>query len=161
MITLADVREALPYVDIGLDTTPTEDQVDKYITTTEGEVRVLLVSAGGVWPTDPTSDAATFLHRTILEGVKELTLRAIYGQTADDGVPSEVEAAATAYKDRLAMLPKIAKGMKQETNTTSGARSTPLVAYPFGSPALNGSFADWTKARAFDSERIQRPRGVR
>lgn len=144
LVTLADMQDELPGLSITPTTRPTARQVEGYIADTEAEVRARLVGLGAVWPTVPIGDAALFLRRTILEGVRYQVLRARYTFTRSEAQPEEIAFARDAYNDRLKALPSIAASLRAVTPVAVAGRTTPLVLRPEDAPQRGESFSEYT-----------------
>lgn len=146
LIDVADVANELPNVVIDADSIPTATQVAGYIANIESDVRAVVAGYRAPWPTDAASDAAKFLRQTIIEGVKWLTLRAIYSGARGDATPEELKIAGDEYKRRTGLLKQVVGGIQAVTSDTAGGVSYPRVGRPAGSPNLSATFYDWTLA---------------
>lgn len=146
LVTLDEIRDELPTVTISAaGTTPTEAQAERMITRVEGDIRALVSGYGVPWPTDPDSDAATYLRATIIEGAKCLILRAKHAQTVGDKRPDEIELTCDDYNRRTKDIKTIIAGLRQATASSPGGG----IAIPLYSrtdrPILAGTFDEWTQ----------------
>lgn len=156
VVTVLDVQNELAVVTISATSKPSTSQVEGFIRDIEAQVRGLLSGCGATWPSDPEGDAATFLRRTVLEGVRYLTLRAKYALTSSDGIPDEVQMARDAWNDAKKDICKVAAGVQNATPVEERGAYGPGVGGSINGPALAGSLFDYTLQRHSDSEREQR-----
>lgn len=150
VITVADVLEDLGSNYLITDTTsPSTANVQQWIDDTTLEVRAIVESNGGAWPTDFTTIAAGFLRRTILEGSRWLTMRGVFALSGATASAGELEQANKAYAARLAQIPMIVKGINWETPSATIGSSSPGVGYPEFQPAYSASFLEAVEYRYF------------
>lgn len=144
LITPDDLKAELVGFSIGPTTVPSSYAVDDYIDEIEAEVRALWVGADGVWPTDPTADAALYPKLTVLLGTKWRFLDAKYTAASTTQTPDSLTQARLAYNDRLRRIKDIAGGT---ATVVQQANSGPLVGLTTHGPITGSSFSEWTERR--------------
>lgn len=148
IVVLDDVRNELPGLVLSPTTMPNETQVTGFIGNIESEVRAQLEACVAPWPADGTS-AAAYLKRTILEGVRWLTLRAKFALSSSASQSPDIDRAYKAYMDRIGDICDIARSITNTVDTQAGqapARRIPTVAPTDLQPILSGTFNEWTQA---------------
>lgn len=148
IVTTDDVIAELPTLKLSTTTVPSLAQVTTYITEIEQEVQARLLSCSAPYPPDGTP-AAQFLKRTILEGVRWMTLRAKYTLSAANSQSPDIDRAYKAYMDRLGVICDVARSVAQVMDTQTGQAAparTPQVAHADLGPNLSSSFGEWTQA---------------
>lgn len=150
VLTLSDLRAALPDVQLSETTTPTAAQADALIGNVEQDVQALLVGYGAGWPASAADPTWAYLRQTVLEGAKEQVLRARYAMTPGDLVPDELARAADAYKDRtsVARLGRVATAIRASM-AAPATGAVPMVAAQTSMPRLGGSLNQYTQERDY------------
>lgn len=146
LLTVAEIQAAMPDITITPASRPSESQVQTFIDTIEGEIRGQLAACFAPWPVDTTSVAYGFIRNTLLEGTKNLVLRAKYSSTAQANLPAEVAMSRDMYLQQLRRICDVAKASRENTPETAGD-FVPVVGAPQYSPTLVGSFGEYTLAR--------------
>jgi hypothetical protein len=147
LLTISELGDAIQR-SISSSTVPSSTQVQEYIDVIEGEVKGLLSSCFAPWPSSSSDPIYPYIRQTVLEGAKNLLLRAIYAQSGQQASPAEIGYSRSAYDQRLARMCDYAKAMREDNPDTGGA-FIPLAAAPEYSPGLAGTFAEYTLARNY------------
>lgn len=147
VVTPAEIAELVPGLQLSDTSTPTLEQVQEAIDTTQSEVEAELAGVGVDWPVDETTAAAKYLKSVVQEGALWRTYRIAYADTTAQGEPSGLNRAGQAYQQLKGRIPNIARGMQQTDPATAG-RNMPLLGSPKDAIRVNAETFDELERKA-------------
>lgn len=142
LVTFGDVQTEIPGLDLRADTVPSVADVERYIADIEAEVTSHLIAYGAGMPAYDTPQG-TMVRRIVLEGVRWLTMRAMFSGTSSEFVPDDVDNSRQTYHDKLKELRILAQALTKSDPGLSSV-AIPQLGSPATAPSLGVGFDEWT-----------------